>query len=206
MAGPLRLMIYDATCTGRRIAPGLSHAWWIGGHLYRSLGRIDHARGASRWGEALRWAVDVEDERPIGEVQLWMHGRWGRALLERDSLDLASLGPGHPHRALLSALRERLSPPSVVWFRTCETFGAAAGQRFARMLADFLGCRVAGHTHVISDWQSGLHSLRPGEAPRWSPDEGLLEGSADAPRRACWSAPWRPRTIHCLTGAVPEGW
>jgi hypothetical protein len=93
-----------------------------------------------------------------------------------------------------------------VWFRTCETFGAARGIDFARRLADHLGARVAGHTFVIGFHQSGLHGLAPGCAADWSGDEGLSEGKAEDPRRARSSSPWAPRTITCLTGRVPEEW
>ncbi len=198
----LRLMIYDVTCTGRVL--GLSHAWWAGSHLYRAMGRLDASHAAASWRGALRWALD--HDAPIAELQLWMHGRWGDARIDREVLDAASLAAPSPHAPLLAELRSRLTPESLVWFRTCETFGAHRGQRFARSLADLLGCRVAGHTHVIADWQSGLHSLAPGEVPRWSPSEGLLEGTPEAPRRARWSSPWRPRTLHCLAGRVPAGW
>jgi hypothetical protein len=202
----LRVMIYDATCTGGRLAAGLTHAWWVGSHLYRALGRIDASFGARRWDEALAWIVGQEPDRSIDEVQLWMHGKWGAAFLERDRLDERALLRGSPHRAQLDALAARLHEGSLLWFRTCETFGAHAGQRFAAACAERLGCRVAGHTHVIGDWQSGLHSLRPGEAPRWPPEEGLLHGTAAAPERARWSTPLRPHTIHCLQGRVPAGW
>jgi hypothetical protein len=207
MSAPLRLVVHDRTCEGtRRFVPGLSRAWWLGGHLYRALGRIDRAHASASWDDALRWAAEIDGDRPIGELQFWMHGRWGRALIDREPLALESLSPAHPHRALLDALRARLRPSSLVWFRTCETFGANAGQRFARTLADFLGCRVAGHTHVIADWQSGLHTLPSGEAPRWPANEGLIAGSAESPERARWSTPLRPHTIHCLHGRIPEGW
>ncbi|MBP9207035.1 MAG: hypothetical protein KBG28_23905, partial [Kofleriaceae bacterium] len=48
--------------------------------------------------------------------------------------------------------------------------------------------------------------LRPGARADWDPTEGLAEGSADAPVRALGSRPWAPRTVTCLTGAVPPSW
>ena len=94
---------------------------------------------------------------------------------------------------------------SLWWFRACETFGAVPGRDFARAFTDFLGCRAAGHTHVIAFLQSGLHSLGPGEEPHWPADEGLLHGSPDAPLEACPSAPGAPNTITCLHSRFPEG-
>ena len=121
-------------------------------------------------------------------------------------LDAGALAHRHPLRRGLDALRERLAPGALVWFRTCETFGAARGLDFARRLADHLGARVAGHTFIIGFHQSGLHGLAPGAAPDWSATEGLAEGSADEPRRARWSSPFAPQTITCLSGRVPERW
>ena len=82
----------------------------------------------------------------------------------------------------LARFREQLAPNALIWFRTCETLGANAGIEFAERLADWTGARIAGHTHVIGFHQSGLHALAPGVAADWSPTEGLVEGTADAPQ------------------------
>jgi hypothetical protein len=91
-----------------------------------------------------------------------------------------------------------------LWFRTCETFGADRGQRFACALGDRMGVRVAGHTFVIGVWQSGLHALDPGARPSWDPREGLVEGNAARPIRAAPSMPGAPNTITCFSGSIPE--
>ena len=103
-------------------------------------------------------------------------------------------------------LRERLAPGALVWFRTCETFGGAAGHDFARAFTDFFGCRAAGHTFIIGYWQSGLHLLEPGQAPHWDASEGLAKGTPERPELAAWSAMGAPNTISCMTGRVPDGW
>lgn len=103
-------------------------------------------------------------------------------------------------------LREKLAPDALIWFRTCETFGARAGIALAERLADFTGARVAGHTHIIGFHQSGLHGLSPGQRADWTEDEGLLEGTPGSPRRARRSAPWRANTITCLANTVPARW
>lgn len=197
-----RLLVYDSTCV--RHGFGLSTAWSLGASLYRGLGRLDGARGVTSWEEALRWLERQRD--PIAEVQYWGHGKWGRALVDRDILNASALSPSHHLYKGLEALRERLLPGALVWFRTCETFGASRGIDFARRLSDFLGARVAGHTFIIGFHQSGLHGLAPGCAPDWSADEGLAEGCPDEPRQAKWSSAREPRTITCLTGRVPDGW
>lgn len=202
---PLRLMIHDQSCRGRW-GIGLTRAWSAGGRLYGALGRLDHHAGFGDWPSALRWLAEVEPERPIGEIQLWCHGKWGCALLDGTPLDASALRADHPWSGALAAIRDRLGPEPLWWFRTCETFGAAAGHRFARAWTDFFGGRAAGHTHVIGVWQSGLHSLAAGDTPAWSDREGLVEGSPDRPMRAASSGPAAPNTITCFHGAVPEGY
>ena len=119
-----------------------------------------------------------------------------------DPLGADSLLRGHPHASALSKLRARLVPEALVWLRTCETFGADSGQRFARGFSDFMGTRVAGHTYVIGPWQSGLHCLAPGAVADWPADEGLDAGTPRAPS-AKISTPLEPRTVTCLEGKLP---
>jgi hypothetical protein len=198
----VRVLVYDRTCVWRGGA--LSHAWAAGSRLYRTLGRIDAARGVASWDEALGWLA--ARPAPIDEIQYWGHGKWGGALVDRDMLDASAFASAHPLHAQLAAVRDRLAPDALVWFRTCETFGARRGIAFAEQLADFLRTRVAGHTFVIGVHQSGLHGLAPGARADWAPDEGLAAGTADQPERAKPSRPWAPRTVTCFTGAVPMDW
>lgn len=206
VARPLRLLVFDCTCVGRGARPGLSDAWRAGKVLYRGLGRIDAAFGASSWSEALGWLVREAERtgRPLGEVQYWGHGRRGRGLVDADLLDVGSLRAGGLHHDRLRALREAFAvDASGFWFRTCETLGGQIGQTFAREWADFFGHRVAGHTHVIGFWQSGLYSLRPGAQPSWATSEGARGSEAAV---ALDSAPTLPHTISCLSGTIPAGW
>jgi len=209
----LRLMIYDATERrwGRLI--NLSMIWRIGGRLYRLLGRLDHYHGATNWQDALSWLGRIASSQPISEIQFWGHGRWGRALISQEVLDISCLDSRHRLHEHLDTLRRRLVPsgpdaahPALWWFRTCETFGANDGLAFAQAWSGFFGCRTAGHTHVIGFYQSGLHSLGPGEIPNWSPSEGIVEGDARNPKRAAKSGRAVPNTISCLWGRIPDGW
>jgi hypothetical protein len=203
----LRLMIYDTTCRGQGVRPGLTHSWIAGGYLYRALGRLDDFFGARSWSEALRWLSTTQAHRPIDEIQFWGHGKWGYALIGRERLDVSALEADHPLHGSILTLRDRLSGPEALWwFRTCETFGAAAGHHFARSWTRFFDCRAAGHTCIIGPFQSGLYSLDVGQEPYWPVDEGIIEGTPESPRRAYWSRPERPRTITCLHGAIPDGW
>jgi hypothetical protein len=201
-----RLLIYDAVpWRGERL---LRKAWATGAPLYQRLGYVDAAFGAQDWVSALDWLVSRAGMGSIAEVQFWGHGKWGKAFVGSDVLDRASLGSEHALGDRLRAVRGALLPNagSLFWFRTCETFGAEAGQTFACDLADTLGCRVAGHTFVIGVWQSGLHGLYPGAMPTWSSAEGLRAGTPAEPREAYGSWWWRPHTLHFMNSATPEAW
>lgn len=206
MPAPLRVMVYDQTDVGPWYRPGLSHSWWLGGWLYRGLGRLDAWRGFRRWPDALDWLEEISRDRPLGEVQYWGHGKWGRLMMDRDALTARDLAPNATSElaSRLGTLRDRMSGPEALWwFRTCETFGGDSGHEFARRWADQFGCRVAGHTYIIGPYQSGLHTLRPGEAPTWPAAEGILEGDAASPRRAAWSTARAPNTVSFLHGKIP---
>jgi hypothetical protein len=198
----LRLVLFDATQRARKPA-GLGLSWQLGSALYRGLGRVDAAHGARSLADAFDWLARYEPSRAIAEVQYWGHGKWGRVFIDRECLDRSALSPTHTLRPRLDALRQRLAPGALIWFRTCETLGAQSGQDFASALADFSGATVAGHTFVIGFFQSGLHSLAPGATPHWSNGEGLAEGSAENPIKARPSGPHQPNTITCFTGKIP---
>lgn len=194
----MRYLVYDKT------DGALSFTWARGAQLYRSLRRIDAYVGVASWHEAFAWLA--AQPGPIDELQYWGHGKWGCAMVDDDALDTRALEPAHRKHRELEGLRAQLAPDALIWFRTCETFGATAGLDFAARFSDWTGARVAGHTHVIGFHQSGLHALAPGITPDWSPEEGLLRGTIDAPERARRSAPWRPHTITCFANQVPADW
>lgn len=204
----LRLMVYDRTCRGSGMFPGLSHAWGAGGGLLRTLRRLDAYRGVESWDEALRFLAEFEPDHPIAQVQFWGHGKWGSAKVDGQSLGRHALEPGDPRHGPLRAVADRMltGEAGLWWWRTCETFGANEGQSFARELAEFLDCRVAGHTYIIGHVQSGLHTLMPGQTPQWAADEGIREGTPDEPVAAYWSKIWRPKTITFLRDTIPTGY
>ena len=194
----MRVVVYDRT------AGALTLSWRTGVRLYRRLGRIDDAFGATSWAEALDW---LSAKPVIDEIQYWGHGKWGHVLVDRDELAAPALrDASHALHPKLEAVRDRLAPDALVWMRTCEAFGATAGHDFAMRLADFFGTRVAGHTFVIGALQSGLHGLRPGHKPDWTVTEGLKEGTPDKPKKAFDSGPRRPNTISCFQNEVPPRW
>jgi len=199
---PLRVMLFDAT----RRRDLLTATWRAGGPLYRRLGGLDRHAGVASWEAGLRWLATVEPGRTIGEIQFWGHGRWGAALIGDEALGASATREGHRLHPLLERVRARLAPDAAWWFRTCESFGAKPGHELARAWSRFFGVRVAGFTHVIGPWQSGLHVLAPGAEPDWPLDEGLYDGaSVSAPDgTARWSRPGLPNTVSFLTGALPR--
>jgi hypothetical protein len=202
-------MLFDKTCRGPRLGPGLTHAWGAGSLLYRAMRRLDASFAIERWSDGLDWLVAQSRSRgrPISQVQYWGHGHRGRAMVDREALDVSALRRSHPLHAKLDILRASLADDGAAlwWWRTCETIGGPKGHEFARSFARFLGARVAGHTYVIGVWQSGLHELAPGADPHWSIREGFASGDADD-AVALPSTPHAPNTIHCLQGTIPRGW
>ena len=194
------MVIYDESCRGW---PWLTQSWEVGSALARARGCTDATAGFTGWAEAIEWLAGRAEAGPIGEVQFWGHGKWGEVFFARDALDASALDDQHPLHEGLARIRRAMNDQSRWWFRSCETFGARRGQTFARRWVDFFGCEAVGHTFIIGPWQSGLHRLRPGRSPDWDPREGLLEGDAEAPRRAAWSRAWRPNTVFCLRMDVP---
>ena len=220
---PLSLVIFDATDTpsaafarararvttpdGRAIgSPGLSPIWRAGTVLHRLTRAADASLAATSWSEALLWAATTSraQGRPIRSLQLWGHGGWGSMTIGGTTLDTAALAADHPLAAPLDALRDALDgPASLFWMRCCSAFGHSVGQRFAEALAVRLGCRVAGHTHIIGVFQSGAHSLRPGEKARWSVDEGVRKANGQAV--GALTSTWRAgNTVSCLALELPE--
>ena len=186
-------MLFDRTCRGGRLTPGLSHAWAAGGRLYHRLGRIDAWYGAATWAEGLEWLGSHAD---IAEIQYWGHGTWGGLWMDREVLRADALEPGHPHHERLVAIRARMTPASLWWFRCCDVFGTEQGQAFAKAWTSFFDCRAAGHTHTIGMLQSGLHVLAPGEQPAWSVTEGVAD---ERPKK---SSVFAPNTITFLHGSL----
>jgi hypothetical protein len=198
----LRLLAYDATCKGGTWAPGLSTAWGAGAALYRGLGRLDAASGVASWSEALGFLASHEPDAALEEVQFWGHGRFGCVFVGKERLGVEELASS-AHAEALDAIAARLARARapLVWLRTCEAFGGPSGHAFARALSRRLGCRVAGHTHVIGVLQSGLVALAPGDEPAWPATMGLGPLGEEGPGLP--SSPREPSTVHFLTGRLP---
>jgi len=192
----MKVMIYDRSCRGQGLAPGLSHAWGAGGRLFKALGRFDAIHGAWSWADGLAWLATHDR---ISEIQFWGHGEWGGLWIDEEVMSATALVPGHYLHDRLAAVRARLAPDALWWFRSCDVFGTQVGHDFARAWTRFFRCRAAGHTFHIMLLQSGLHVLGPDEEPAWSLDEGREPGL----QHAAFSS-WRaPHTITFLRSALP---
>ena len=201
----LSALIYDRQCRGPGPTRWLGRSFVVGAALHGLSRRFDVVIPARDWPTALADLLARTEGRTLDEIQFWGHGKWGEALIGQDRLDARTIATGGALHDPFCTLAPRLAgPDATLWFRTCETFGAHRGQTFARAISDLLGCSVAGHTHIIGPWQSGLHRLRPGQRPAWSPDSGLRKGSAEAPQQARWSRPGLPRSVSCLRRALPS--
>ena len=220
---PLKLVVFDATDTpsaararrrapgaaadGRAMgSPGLSPIWRAGTLLHRLTFAADASLAATSWPEALEWAARTSREkgRPIGSLQVWGHGGWGSMALGATDLDRDALAPGNALAGPINAFKAALAgPESLFWLRCCSAFGHTTGQRFAEALAVRLGCRVAGHTFIIGVFQSGTHSLRPGQKAGWDAGEGVKKSGGRAVG-ALTSAIDAPSTVSALALGLPE--
>lgn len=198
----LRLMTYDASDWDFDQGGLLTRSWYAGAILYKLCRAIDLVKPAKSWAEALQWVTHIEPDKKIDMWQFWGHGLPGAAYINGEAIKSSIFDENHPLHSYLIKLRNRLHPKSTVWFRTCLTFNGKQGKEFAKLLSNFLGCRVAAHTFLIGPFQSGLHTLVPGQEPCWPDNEGLDEKTG----KRHMSYPWHPNTISCLRGSIPKGW
>lgn len=185
------------------ISLGLTHTWITGGWLYRQFGRFDHTKGFSSWVDALTWLNEIDPEEKISEIQFWGHGLPGGVwlngqILHRNSFNTVLYGD------LLLQLRERMTPESLIWFRSCSIFASQKGHDFAKAWSNFMQCRIAAHTYIVHVFQSGLHCIRPGQEPWWPLEEGIKAGTVDRPEKIKVGWLWSPNTILALQSHLPK--
>ena len=160
-------------------------------------------RRSSSWEDALAWLASQAERSVIDEIQYWGHGKWGCARIEGESLDEHSLKSGtRPSRPLRYDPRVASLRFSVVvsqlrdlWRRCRPSLRSIVEQFF------WLSHRRTHlHYRTSTKWSS---SPATGEEPHWPREEGLAEGSPEAPIRAKWSHLSAPNTISCFHGSVP---
>lgn len=184
----MRIVIYD-----KKPGTGLTQwflmaSWAVGSWFQRWFGPVDARYGATSWEDALQWILALP--KPVTSIQYWGHGSAGRVWLSQVSVTASQW----------LQLKPKLAENSLLWFRTCSTFQGKDGHEFSRVLADGLGCTVAGHTRIIGLLQGGLHTRKPGQPASWPLTEGELENSK-------W--PYLKsgnNTITCFATKIPSGW
>ena len=184
----MRVTIYDKNPGSGVDQWFLKLCWAVGCWFQKVVGAVDAYYGASSWADAKDWLL--KQKTPITVLQYWGHG---------SPAIVWSAGHAIPLSEWLS-LKPILSPNSLVWFRVCNSFQGTRGQAFSKLLADNLGCTIAGHTRIIGIWQGGLYTRTPGSEPSWSVDEGADFLLSDYLRF------WKNHTIFCLRTSIPKGW
>jgi hypothetical protein len=198
-------MIYDAT-----ESKPVGWAWKIGAILFSLIGRFDKVYGAKSWMDALEWVNNISKGKTIDELHFWGHGSWGSVYIDGHALGVWALErASHPVHMKLLTFAERLNTCSLIWFRTCATFGNTAGHDFASRWADFLQCRIAASTYNIGFWHAGTHSVKPGQAPYWSILEGVKQnddGESKPTAIPFFQGFKDSRTLLFLRSHLPAGW
>ena len=105
-----------------------------------------------------------DDYGRIGEVQCWMHGNEGGAVIGKDWLTISTL-----KTQSWQSIHDIMIPNGLWWFRTCYTMNGDAGRQFATTFAHHFGdnIRVAGHTKFIHAIHAGLVVKHPGHDVDW---------------------------------------
>jgi hypothetical protein len=185
-----RLMIYDASEEDRN--PFLAASWFWGARLYKARNKLDHYKGVRSLDEMIEYVLKFDS---VDELEFWGHGREGAFFIDNKRIGWNNLAER------FGDMRNVFHDDSLIWWRTCSTFHGEYGHRFAATAAEVFKCRVAGHTFIIGPWQSGLHSLEPGQDPYWPENEGDKNKS-----EVRSSAPWHRNTIFCTKADIPSGW
>lgn len=198
----LDIMFYDSS---EWAGEQLRFSWITGGYLYKAFHGIEEVKGCLGWEQALKFLISIQPGKKINSIQFWGHGSPGTVWINGEALNMRSLLASSRHRQLLLQLKERLSPETTIWFRSCNVAAGPEGQMFVKSLSQLLGCKVAAHTFVVHVLQGGLHTVNPGQEPDWPLDEGIEVGK-DGNLKILWTKPWSPNTLTCLTSKIPEGW
>jgi hypothetical protein len=175
-----RLIIYDNT------ENSIKEWFW---RRYVQVRRGWKKIGVSSWADAKDKILEaVRPGTRLMELQIWGDGAPG----------MPGINGKPPPDAFWWLVGTLVTPESLVWFRMCSVFWGRKGDDFAISTAKTLGCRVAGHTHVIGPWQSGLWSYTGKSLPAFAPHEGDWTKLK--------SGPFQPNTIFCAKMSFPDFW
>ena len=175
----MRLFIYDKTQSW------LTASWWFGAALRSLRPGKDVILHVNSWADMVEQLSKLP-EKSVTRVEYWGHGLSSAVECNNDLLTYKEVYP------LLERVAHVMSGPDALWFwRTCKTFWGVPGFQYASECVRVLGCRVAGFSHKIWWWQSGLRYMGPEDSPEWDHKDG-----------GKWSLPWpwkRGKTVWCLS-------
>ena len=100
----VRILIYDQHCRGPGKSRWLSRSFRAGASLFGGARFFDAVIPSTSWAQALRETLRVAHHQSIDEIQVWGHGKWGRALIGDDTLDASALSQPGELAASLRAL------------------------------------------------------------------------------------------------------
>lgn len=185
----MRVVVYDSSTH----AGWVGNTWILGGRIYRAFGSVDVVIPVPDWST---FFSSIHRLSGITDLQVWTHGAPGIVAIGGVAMDSERFTDHNQ----LSDISCSMHPHGRFWLRTCSSFAGAPGHELASVLSEELGVKVVGHTYEINFFQSGLHSLYPGQAPYWSVKEGLGND------RLLVSHPFARNTITCLNSNFPDAW
>lgn len=185
----MRVTIYDKNPGTGFSQWFLKTSWFLGCWIQKLFGKVDKYYGTTSGADAIEWLC--KQPGTFTSIQYWGHGSPGSVWVSQKLLHIPSF----------VVLKDKVTPETVIWFRTCSTFQGASGHTFSKILSNLLNCIVAGHTRIIGPVQGGLHTRKPGTDPSWPVEEGELP-------KSWWPShlTWGPHSIFCLTTKIPDGW
>jgi hypothetical protein len=144
-------------------------------HLHRFVSRFwpGTALDAGSVPDAIEQVLSqLQPDDRVRSIQFWGHGRPGAINVGDEELKAESFAQDHPHRVVLTQLRERLARGALVAFKGCQTFAGPEGKNLARVAAAFFGDSIVvlGQTRLLGynlDW-GGAVILSCGEEPTWA--------------------------------------
>lgn len=201
-------MIYDKTKLVDGKIDGqdaLTSSWMAGGALYRAFRWLDRSKGVSTWEEALEWILSECRDGAVSTIQFWGHGNRGRASVGQQVMNKILL-QDEKIASLVREIGSLMHEDGLWWFRSCLTFGGIEGKEFAKEFSTILNRRVAASTYIVGWWQSGYHSLKPGEDPYWPDTEGMILSEDNHYLGDMKSKRKEPNTVWCISKNLPESW
>lgn len=184
----MRVILYDKNPGTGFMQWCLKTSWLLGCLFQKFVGIVDDYHGVSSLVETEAW---LKTKAPLTVIQYWGHGSSATCYLAGQAIPMS----------FWLSLKPLVRPNTLLWFRVCKFLQGAPGIYFSGILANGLGCTVAGHTRIIGLWQGGLYTRAPNSMANWS----LNEGDESSWLREDFN-PFNKHTIIFLRTSIPRGW